>query len=189
MRFRGIVSGVEALHNSVDLGSLGQLKYFLPPKINPTRKNVVDKNTYISLAGGVNYFLESSDPICTKNIDTYLDNCPEELIVSIKWLAKLLDLFKSEDDLLNQFQFALSILPNSDNEEIHVYIRKDRNIGKGTGTLLSPDDRLLSQKYNKKTVVFLYRIIGDRNKGWLGEPLWIPNIKFPNEYVFIGNES
>jgi hypothetical protein len=189
LRFRGIVSGVEALHNSVDLGSLGQLKYFLPPKINPTRKNVVDKNTYISLAGGVNYFLESSDPICTKNIDTYLDNCPEELIVSIKWLAKLLDLFKSEDDLLNQFQFALSILPNSDNEEIHVYIRKDRNIGKGTGTLLSPDDRLLSQKYNKKTVVFLYRIIGDRNKGWLGEPLWIPNIKFPNEYVFIGNES
>ena len=91
--------------------------------------------------------------------------------------------------LLNQFQFALSILPNSDNEEIQVYIRKDRNIGKGTGTLLSPDDRLLSQKYNKKTVVFLYRIIGDRNKGWLGEPLWIPNIKFPNEYVFIGNES
>ncbi len=189
LRFRGIVRGVEALHNSVDSGNLGQLKYFLPAKISPTRKNVVDKNTYISLAGGVNYFLESSDPTCTKNIDTYLNNCPDEQVVSISWLANLLDLFKSEDDLLKQFKSALSVLPISDLEEVHVYIRKDRNIGKGTGTLLSPDDRLLSQKYSKKTVVFLYRIIGDQNKGWSGDPLWIPNIKFPNEYVFIGNES
>lgn len=189
LRFRGIVSGVEALHNSVDQGSLGQLKYFLPPKINPTRKNVVNKDTYISLSGGVNYFLDSSNPICTRAIDNFLDNSPAEFNASNSWILRLLNLFESEDELLDQFRFAITLLIDSNHEEAVVYIRKDRNIGKGTGTILSPDDRLLSQKNTKVTSIFLYRINGEKAKGWSGEPLWVPNIKFPDEYVFIGNEN
>ncbi len=58
-------------------------------------------------------------------------------------------------------------------------VRRNRNISKGTGTLLSPDDRALGDSIKKLPVLILYRVEGEKDKGWDGMPLWIPNIKLP----------
>ena len=68
-------------------------------------------------------------------------------------------------------------------------IRRDRINSKGTGPLLSPNDRLLGDKHPHDVVLTLYRVNGSVDKGWNGEPLWIPNIKFPEGYCFYDSES
>ncbi len=50
--------------------------------------------------------------------------------------------------------------------------------------MLSPNDRALGKSYSDKTVLTLYRIKGQRDKGWHDKPLWIPNIKFPANIAF-----
>ena len=50
---------------------------------------------------------------------------------------------------------------------------------KGTGTLLSENDRLLGDKYKDEVVLTLYRLTGHKEQGWLGKPLWVQNIKLP----------
>jgi hypothetical protein len=190
MRFRGIVSGVTALHNAVAYGSIGDIKYYLPPKVNPTRKNVIDTSSYISLVGGVNYFLSSTSPSCTHVIDGFIANIEDASTITIDILANLFTKVESEDDLLDQFKMAVDLLvAKGDPQEVLMYKRVDRSIGKNTGTMLSPDDRLLSKKYLKKTIIFLYRILGEESKGWSGKPIWLINIRFPENYVFIGSEG
>lgn len=190
MRFRGIVSGVTALHNAVAYGSIGDIKYYLPPKVNPTRKNVIDTSSYISLVGGVNYFLSSTSPSCTHVIDGFIANIEDASTITIDILANLFTKVESEDDLLDQFKMAVDLLvAKGDSQEVLIYKRVDRSIGKNTGTMLSPDDRLLSKKHLKKTIIFLYRILGEESKGWSGKPLWLINIRFPENYVFIGSEG
>ena len=35
----------------------------------------------------------------------------------------------------------------------------------------------------------MYRILGSKEKGWDGFPLWIPNIKFPDDCCFYDVEE
>ena len=190
MRFRGIVNGVTALHNAVASGSPGDIKYYLPPKVNPTRKNVIDASSYISLVGGVNYFLSTTKPSCTQAIDDFMANIEDASTITIDILANLLTKVESEDELLGQFKMAVDLLvAKGDPQEVLMYKRVDRSIGRNTGTMLSPDDRLLSKRHLKKTIIFLYRIIGEESKGWSGKPLWLINFRFPENYVFIGSEG
>ena len=63
-------------------------------------------------------------------------------------------------------------------------VRRERDIKKGTGTLLSPNDRDLGKRIIDKPVLTLYRIKGQKEKGWNDKPLWIPNIKFPDGIAF-----
>ena len=73
--------------------------------------------------------------------------------------------------------------------KFRLIVRRDRNISRGTGTLLSPNDRLLGDKYPNDVVLTLYRVNGSIDKGWNGQPLWIPNIKFPEGLCFYDSES
>ena len=79
---------------------------------------------------------------------------------------------------------CINSLANEDKEKAILIIRKDRNIGKNTGTLLSPTDRKLGDKFNNIIVLTMYRVLGTIDKGWNGKPLWIPNIKFPKDKFF-----
>ena len=79
---------------------------------------------------------------------------------------------------------CINSLADEDKEKAILIIRKDRNIGKNTGTLLSPTDRKLGDKFNNIIVLTMYRVLGTIDKGWNGKPLWIPNIKFPKDKFF-----
>ena len=63
-------------------------------------------------------------------------------------------------------------------------VRVNRDISKGTGTLLSPTDRKLGDKFNDDITLTIYRVNGSTDKGWDGMPNWIPNIKFPDGICF-----
>lgn len=190
LRFRGIVTSINSLHSAVASGLTSNIKYYLPPKMNPTRKNVIDKTLYISMGGGVNYFLNSTDPKCTVALDDFVFNIADASTVTIDTLKVLLSKLESDDELLDQFTAAIDLLATKGTyQEVMMYIRQDRSIGKNTGTMLSPDDRLLSKMCPKKIIIFLYRILGEESKGWSGKPLWLLNIRFPENYVFIGSEG
>lgn len=62
--------------------------------------------------------------------------------------------------------------------------RVNRNISRGTGTLLSEPDRILGDRFSNEVVLTMYRLNGLIDNGWNGSPLWVPNIKFPSGFCF-----
>ena len=61
-------------------------------------------------------------------------------------------------------------------------VRRERNVAKGTGALLSPNEWQLGGSFPRKTVLTMYQVTG--TKGWNGEKLWVPNIKLPNGVIY-----
>ena len=66
-------------------------------------------------------------------------------------------------------------------------VRRGRNVAKGTGALLSPNDWDLGKQFTDKVVVTMYKVTG--TKGWGGKELWIPNIKLPDGRLFYNVEG
>jgi hypothetical protein len=188
MRFRGISKSIDVIHDSIIKNNINHLKFILPKGLNATRKNVVDNSTFINISGGVNYFLQDSSEVKTDVIDDYLSKVDNESICSLDWTISLLNLIISEDSLLDKFKTCLELLKETNHTSVKVYIRNNRSISKNTGTLLSPDDRLLSHQNSEETTLFLYRLNGELEKGWSNKPLWIPNLKFPNNCIFLGSD-
>ena len=110
--------------------------------------------------------------------------------VSLKLINKVLDLVDSETEDWNAKAFKgfiNSLLAENPSAQGKLIVRRNRDIAKGTGTLLSPNDRKLGEKYNEEVVLTVYKITG--NKGWNGEKLWIPNIKLPGECIYYSGED
>ena len=61
-------------------------------------------------------------------------------------------------------------------------VRRNRNVAKGTGALLSPNDWKLGGSFSDKVVLTMYQMTGE--KGWNGEKIWVPNIKFPDNAMY-----
>ena len=61
-------------------------------------------------------------------------------------------------------------------------VRRNRNVAKGTGALLSPNDWQLGASIMDKVVLTMYQMTGE--KGWGGKKIWVPNIKLPENLVY-----
>lgn len=158
--------------------------------VKPTRKNIIDQTGLSVIAGGTNYF-----PLYPVNKDL---SAVDELLkafdqrtyhsANLRYFLKILEKIGSEDDgdwpsgsyvdCINAF------LADKPGEQGILIVRRDRDIGRGTGTLLSPNDRTLGDKFPDNIVLTMYRIKGTVDKGWNGSPIWIPNIKFPDNLNF-----
>lgn len=182
-----IIKQIEALSNGCDV------KIFYPTNLKPTRKNVIDKKAVGIYSGGVNYF-----PFYPVNKD--VDALDKLMIpfkegnytVSAKLIAKLLDLVDSEDDDWNAksfIGFLNTFLATDPAYQCQLIVRRERDIGRGTGTLLSPTDRKLGDQYPDNLVFTMYKITGNVNKGWDGNKIWIPNIKLPGDFAYYSGES
>ncbi|MBQ8968856.1 MAG: hypothetical protein IJ064_03880 [Bacteroidaceae bacterium] len=167
-----------------------KVQLIYPLDIKPTRKGVID-NRYLNLLyGGVNMF--ASAPLCVnvETINGLIAPFATEKYVDVEseLLIKILRLVKSEsvDDFNTEKYIACLQGLKSQRPQIKckLIVRIDRDIAKGTGTLLSPNDRAIGEALNKEVVLTMYRIIGSKDKGWDGKTLWIPNIKFPNDSCF-----
>lgn len=180
-----IIKQIENANNGNDL------KIFYPTGLKPTRKNVLDKKAVGVYSGGVNYF-----PFYPVNKDI---NALDEILsafendiysASLKLFTRILDLLDSETEDWNAkvFKgFINSMLAENPSAQGKLIVRRNRDIAKGTGTLLSPNDRKLGGKYEKDVVLTLYKVTG--NKGWNGEKIWIPNIKLPGDCVYYSGEG
>lgn len=179
-----IISQIENASNGVDI------KVYYPTGLRPTRKNVLDKKVVGMYTGGVNYF-----PFypTNKSID-YLDELLQRFgdgkySVSMQLVVKILEGVGSEGDDWNVkafIGFVNTFIANNPLAQGQLIVRRNRDIGKGTGTMLSPNDRALGDSYKDCVVLTMYKVTG--NKGWNGQKLWIPNIKLPGNVTYYSGD-
>lgn len=151
-----IIKQIENANNGNDL------KIFYPTGLKPTRKNVLDKKAVGVYSGGVNYF-----PFYPVNKDI---NALDEILsafendtysVSLKLFTRILDLLDSETEDWNAkvFKgFINSMLAENPSAQGKLIVRRNRDIAKGTGTLLSPNDRKLGDEYEEEVVLTIYKV-------------------------------
>ena len=112
--------------------------------------------------------------------------------VSLKLIVKILGFLDAEPSDWNVSAFIgfvnTFIVSNPSGQGILI-VRRERDIGKGTGTLLSPTDRRLGDEYSDDLVLTMYKITGNTLKGWDGAKIWIPNIKLPGDYAYYSGDD
>lgn len=179
-----IISQIQNTSNGVDI------KVYYPTGLRPTRKNVLDNKIVGVYTGGVNYFPFYPINNSIAELDDLLKSFDDgEYPVSLRLVVKLLKCVGSECDDWNVKAFIgfvnTFISENSLSQGILI-VRRNRDIGKGTGTMLSPNDRALGDAYKDNVVLTMYKVTG--NKGWDGNQLWIPNIKLPGEVTYYSGD-
>lgn len=182
-----IIRQIENMSNGADI------KIFYPEGLKPTRKNVLDKKAVVIYSGGVNYFpfypINKNVSVIDDLLKTFEDGV---YTVSLKLMVKLMENVDSEVDDWSAkvfIGFINTLLAANPVEQGKLIIRRNRDIGKGTGTLLSQTDRQLGDKYIDKAVLTMYKITGNQEKGWNGTKIWIPNIKLPGECIYYSGET
>lgn len=193
-----LFSDINKTNNSIikqiESGKNGSnIKIVYPTGLKPTRKNVIDKMAVSIYTGGVNYFpfypVNKNIQVLDGILQPFSDNV---YTVSLKLMIKILENMDSE---VNDWDprafigFLNTILSSNPIEQGKLIVRRNRDIGKGTGTLLSPTDRKLGDDFTEQVVLTMYKITGNADKGWNGEQLWIPNIKLPGDYAYYNGET
>ena len=191
--FQELNASQNALVKQITTSGIDDTHLFYMDGIRPTRKIVVSTQDLQLLAGGVNYF--ASYPINSdlEKIDNLLSAYPDSndlYEVDINFLKQLLSYINSENKFdwqSKNFINALDVLENTDDDiskKVLLLIKRNRSISAGTGTMLSAGDRLTMQKHPHNIVCALYRLTGEVNNGWKGQPLWMPSITLPEGYTF-----
>lgn len=90
----------------------------------------------------------------------------------------------SDDDFdISSFISVLdTMLADKPSAQGILVVRRNRDVAKGTGALLSPNDWALGGSFTDLVVLTMYKVTG--RKGWDGKELWIPNIKLPSSMVY-----
>lgn len=181
-----IIRQIENMSNGADI------KIFYPEGLKPTRKNVLDKKAVDIYSGGVNYFPFYPVNKNVSAIDDLLRTFDDDVYtVSLKLMVKLMENVDSEVDDWSAkvfIGFINTLLAANPAEQGKLIVRRNRDIGKGTGTLLSQTDRQLGDKYTDEAVLTMYKITGNQEKGCDGTKIWIPNIKLPGDCIYYSGE-
>jgi len=166
--------------------NLEDIKIFYPTGLRPTRKNVLDKKALGIYSGGVNYFPFTPLNVDILKIDDMLAPFQDEVYsVNLKLFIRILELVTCDSDdwdATDFMGFVNTFIVENSLAQGRLIVRRNRDIAKGTGTLLSPNDRNLGEQYPDEIVLTMYKVTG--NKGWNGEQLWIPNIKLPEGIIY-----
>lgn len=182
--------GNEVITKQIKQG-ISSCQIIYPKNIQPTRRSVLHLEYLDVISGGVNYFpnfpiennVEKIDPIVDK-----LHFTEKPIIVPKDIIIDLLKYCGSKDpDDFDNAKFISCIDALSQKRpsiRYKIIVRKNRDITFGTGTLLSPRDREIGDEIKDDVLLTLYRVKGDKAKGWFGHPLWIPNIKLPEGYCY-----
>lgn len=180
-----IIAQIETRENGTGI------KMFYPEGLRPTRKNVLDRSATGVFSGGVNYFPFYPINRSIATLDEMLSSFGEETYtVSLKFIVRLLQQLGSEEDDWNPrvFEgFVNAFIADNPMAQGKLIVRRNRDIGRGTGTLLSPNDRSLGDSIKDSVVLTLYKVTG--SKGWNGQQIWIPNIKLPGDAVYYSGDS
>ena len=180
-----IIRQIESSYNG------SNIKIVYPTGLRPTRKNVIDNKTVGIYTGGVNYFPFYPVNTDITALDTLLQPFNDNVhSVSLKLIRSILKMVGSELNDWNQqafIGFVNTFIAENSLAQGKLIVRRDRDISKGTGTLLSPNDRALGDSITDQIVLTLYKVTG--TKGWNGEKLWIPNIKLPGDVTYYSGES
>lgn len=185
-----LFSDINATNNSiiaqVERG-IQDIKIYYPHGLNPTRKNVLDSDRVEMLSGGTNYYPHNPDNDSIEDISKLLEPFASDVPyyqVSLRIIREILNhIIPSPDFNMKAFISVLdTMLSEQPAGQGILIVRRNRDVAQGTGALLSPNDWKLVGEFPSKTVLTMYQVTG--NKGWSGRPLWVPNIKLPDNTVY-----
>lgn len=185
-----LFTDINATNNSiisqVENGS-ERIRIYYPEGLNPTRANVLDNKKVSMISGGTNYYPFSPENDSIDALDSLLapfDDKEPIYQVNLRLMQEILKHISSADDFSVQaFSDVLNtMLSDKPTAQGYLIVRRNRDVAKGTGALLSPNDWSLGAAYTEQTVLTMYKVTG--NKGWNGRKLWVPNIKLPSGVVY-----
>ena len=122
--------------------------------------------------------------MCSSDLLQAFDESQPCYQVSLRLMRDIFSYIESEDDFkVSIFSSIIeTMLADKPVEQGILIVRRNRNVAKGTGALLSPNDWQLGASVTNKIVLTMYQMTGD--KGWGGEKIWVPNIKLPDNMVY-----
>lgn len=185
-----LFSDINATNNSIIAQiekGLKDIKIYYPEGLNPTRKNVLDKDHVEILSGGTNYYPNYPDNNSIEAISKILKVFSESepyYQVNLRLIKEILShIIPSPDFKLKAFQAVIdTILSEHPAGQGILIVRRNRNVAQGTGALLSPNDWQLGNTFTTNVVLTMYQVTG--TKGWNNKQLWIPNIKLPDDIMY-----
>lgn len=186
--FRRLNEANDSMFKMLAEHGLEQVTVLEPEGVKPTRKNVLDQEALIPIIGDSNSYFESVTHENTPALDVVLGLQDKEEEIAIEKAIETLGMIGTDEDAesedLDLYIRCLKTLKSAGEKACYLIVRTDRDIAKGTGSLLSPNDRAKGAAITDKTVLTLYRVNGQVEKGWKGSPLWVPNLKFPKGRCF-----
>lgn len=176
---------IKQIENGID-----NLQIISTDGVRPTRKNVLDSSRIDICTGGVNMFpispiennTSSIDPIIMQYANEESVEVDKELLITL--LSNAGSISKDDFDSEKYINSIKALAAKRPTTKFRLITRVNRNISRGTGTLLSESDRNLGDSFPDDVVLTMYRLNGYIDNGWSGSPLWIPNIKFPTGFCF-----
>lgn len=185
-----LFSDINATNNSIIAqveNGTEHIRVFYPKGLNPTRANVLDNQKVFMLSGGTNYYPFSPENNSIEDLDKLLAPFGEEepfYQVNLRLMKEIFARVTSDEDFdIKSFVSVLdTILAEQPAAQGILIVRRNRDVAKGTGALLSPNDWKLGASFANQVVLTVYKVTG--RKGWNGRELWIPNIKLPNNIVY-----
>lgn len=185
-----LFSDINATNNSIIAqieNGVEHLKVFYPQGLNPTRPNVLDKKKVFMISGGTNYYPFNPENNTIEELDDLLAPFTESELayqVNLRLMKEIFAHITSDADFdIASFVSILdTILAEQPAAQGMLIVRRRRDVAKGTGALLSPNDWSLGGRFTDQVVLTMYKVTG--SKGWNGRELWVPNIKLPNDIVY-----
>ena len=160
------------------------IQMIYPQNIQPTRKNVLVSGSLNCLFGGVNHFPSFPDENNLQEMNGVLGDwtdglheIPTEMLLNI--LQALGNYAVDDWDKQKIVDSIQALQHQRPSFKSRVLVKRNRQLSKGTGTMLSEDDRKTGEKYSDDLVLTLYLVTGETERGWQGKPFWLPNIKLP----------
>lgn len=165
---------------------INNIKLYYPRRLRPTRGSVLDMHALSYLTGGVNYYPSDVLNTTIADLDAILapfSHMVPSYLVDLSLVKEVLYHISSNNHFcVSSFISVIdTILAETPLTKGVLIVRRNRDIEKGIGALLSPDDRLLGDSNTTQVVLTMYKVTG--RKGWGGKELWIPNIKLPKDNI------
>ncbi len=166
---------------------IDDVKIYYPEGLNPTRKNVLDNDHVAAISGGTNYYPFDPDNNTIEELNELLKPFSEDepyYQVSLRLMKEIFShIVPSPDFKLASFSAIIdTMLSEAPATQGILIVRRGRDVAKGTGALLSPNDWQLGGSFPRKVVLTMYQVTG--SKGWNGKQMWVPNIKLPHGAVY-----
>lgn len=189
-RLYKLFADINATNNSiiaqVEKGTQ-DIRLYYPEGLNPTRKNVLDNDHVSVISGGTNYYPYDPQNNIIADIDKLLQRFADEepyYQINLRLMKEIFShIVPSSDFRQSAFMSLIDMmLAEKPAAQGILIVRRNRNVAKGTGALLSPNDWKLGGSFTDKVVLTMYQMTGE--KGWNGERIWVPNIKLPNNVVY-----
>lgn len=185
-----LFSDINATNNSIIAqieNGTEHIKIYYPQGLNPTRANVLDNKKVFMLSGGTNYYPFDPDNNTIADLDNLLApfaDAEPSYQVNLRLMKEIFShLASAEDFNIASFVSVLdTIIADTPSAQGVLIVRRNRDVAKGTGALLSPNDWSLGASYPGQVVLTMYKMTG--SKGWGGRELWVPNIKLPSNVVY-----